>query len=173
MVKAGAHDSEIVQALGIVAICACGVRVGTMLAALAGVIMAPLWGIRPHMGVDAVVPAFLIIVLGARRRFWGRCSAGSWSAWSCRPVGGLRVGVVDVVDVSPADRRREFPGPWSVWQEKRARGLEMNSARSVPVITVAMLVTGQSCKCSVMDREAWVNQHLGVDTDLRHLRARL
>ena len=26
--------------------------------------MAPIWGIRPQVGVDAVVPAFLIIVLG-------------------------------------------------------------------------------------------------------------
>jgi branched-subunit amino acid ABC-type transport system permease component len=84
MVKAGAHDSEIVQVLGI------DLRklrvwvfvLGTMLAALAGVIMAPLWGIRPHMGVDAVVPAFLIIVLGGVGSFWGAV------------FGGLLVGLV-------------------------------------------------------------------------------
>ena len=55
---------------------------GTMLAAFAGVIMAPLWGIRPHMGVDAVVPAFLIIVLGGVGSFWGAV------------IGGLLVGMV-------------------------------------------------------------------------------
>ena len=84
MVKAGAHDSEIVQALGI------DLRrlrvwvfvLGTMLAAFAGVVMAPLWGIRPHMGVDAVVPAFLIIVLGGIGSFWGAA------------LGGLMVGIV-------------------------------------------------------------------------------
>ena len=66
MVKAGAHDSEIVQALGIdlTRLRVWVFVLGTMLAAFAGVVLAPLWGIRPHMGVDAVVPAFLIIVLG-------------------------------------------------------------------------------------------------------------
>jgi branched-chain amino acid transport system permease protein len=44
---------------------------GTMLAAVAGIILAPVWGIRPHMGVDAVIPAFLIIVLGGVGSFWG------------------------------------------------------------------------------------------------------
>jgi branched-subunit amino acid ABC-type transport system permease component len=73
MVKAGAHDSEIVQALGInlTKLRVWVFVLGTMLAALAGVILAPLWGIRPHMGVDAVVPAFLIIVLGGVGSFWG------------------------------------------------------------------------------------------------------
>jgi branched-chain amino acid transport system permease protein len=49
---------------------------GTMLAAIAGIIVAPIWGIRPHMGVDAVVPAFLIIVLGGVGSFWGAVLAG-------------------------------------------------------------------------------------------------
>ena len=84
MVKAGAHDSEIVQALGIdLKKLRTGVFVlGTMLAALAGVILAPIWGIRPHMGVDAVVPAFLVIVLGGVGSFWGAV------------LGGLLVGMV-------------------------------------------------------------------------------
>ncbi len=84
MVKAGAHDAEIVQALGIdLARLRVWVFVmGTMLAALAGVILAPMWGIRPHMGVDAVIPAFLIIVLGGVGSFWGAV------------LGGLLVGMV-------------------------------------------------------------------------------
>jgi branched-chain amino acid transport system permease protein len=73
MIKAGAHDSEMVRALGVnLSKLRLGVFVlGTMLAALAGIIVAPIWGIRPHMGVDAVVPAFLIIVLGGVGSFWG------------------------------------------------------------------------------------------------------
>jgi len=84
MVKAGAHDSEIVQALGIdlTRLRVWVFVLGTMLAAFAGVVLAPLWGIRPHMGVDAVVPAFLIIVLGGVGSFWGAV------------VGGLMVGMV-------------------------------------------------------------------------------
>lgn len=78
IIKAGAHDSEMVRALGInlprlrVAVFA----FGTMLAAVAGIIVAPIWGIRPHMGIDAVVPAFLIIVLGGVGSFWGAVMAG-------------------------------------------------------------------------------------------------
>ena len=49
---------------------------GTALAAIAGIVMAPIWGIRPHVGVDAVVPAFLIIVLGGVGSFWGAVLAG-------------------------------------------------------------------------------------------------
>jgi branched-subunit amino acid ABC-type transport system permease component len=84
MVKAGAHDSEIVQALGIdlTRLRVWVFVLGTMLAAFAGVVMAPLWGIRPHMGVDAVVPAFLIIVLGGVGSFWGAA------------IGGILVGMV-------------------------------------------------------------------------------
>ena len=73
IIKAGAHDAEIVRALGInlsrlrLAVFALGVA----LAGLAGVVMAPIWGMRPHVGVDAVVPAFLIIVLGGVGSFWG------------------------------------------------------------------------------------------------------
>lgn len=78
IIKAGAHDSEMVRALGInlsrlrLFVFALGVA----LAAIAGVIMAPIWGIRPHVGVDAVVPAFLIIVLGGVGSLWGAVVAG-------------------------------------------------------------------------------------------------
>jgi len=78
IVKAGAHDSEMVRALGInlsrlrLFVFALGVG----LAAIAGVIMAPIWGVRPQVGVDAVVPAFLIIVLGGVGSLWGAVAAG-------------------------------------------------------------------------------------------------
>jgi branched-subunit amino acid ABC-type transport system permease component len=78
MIKAGAHDSEMVRALGInlSRLRLFVFALGTALAAVAGVIMAPIWGIRPHVGVDAVVPAFLIIALGGVGSLWGAVIAG-------------------------------------------------------------------------------------------------
>ena len=78
IIKAGAHDSEMVRALGYnLSRLRLGVfALGTALAAVAGVIMAPIWGVRPHVGVDAIVPAFLIIVLGGVGSFWGAVVAG-------------------------------------------------------------------------------------------------
>ncbi len=78
IIKAGAHDSEMVRALGYnLSRLRLGVfALGTSLAAVAGVIMAPIWGVRPHVGVDAIVPAFLIIVLGGVGSFWGAVVAG-------------------------------------------------------------------------------------------------
>ena len=78
MIKAGAHDSEMVRALGInlARLRLFVFALGTALAAIAGVVMAPIWGIRPHVGVDAVVPAFLIIVLGGVGSLWGAVIAG-------------------------------------------------------------------------------------------------
>jgi branched-subunit amino acid ABC-type transport system permease component len=78
IIKAGAHDSEMVRALGInlSRLRLFVFALGTALAAIAGVVMAPIWGIRPTVGVDAVVPAFLIIVLGGVGSFWGSVLAG-------------------------------------------------------------------------------------------------
>jgi branched-chain amino acid transport system permease protein len=93
IIKAGAHDSEIVRALGI---------------NLAGIVMAPMWGIRPHVGVDAVVPAFLVIVLGGVGSFWGAVLAGImvglvvgitgayFSEWSLLSMYLLLIAVVSV-----------------------------------------------------------------------------
>jgi branched-chain amino acid transport system permease protein len=78
IIKAGAHDSEMVRALGInlSRLRAAVFALGVALAAVSGVVMAPIWGIRPHVGVDAVVPAFLIIVLGGVGSLWGAVVAG-------------------------------------------------------------------------------------------------
>jgi branched-chain amino acid transport system permease protein len=77
IIKAGAHDSEMVRALGInlARLRLFVFALGVALAAVAGVVMSPIWGIRPHVGVDAVVPAFLIIVLGGVGSFWGAVMA--------------------------------------------------------------------------------------------------
>ena len=78
IIKAGAHDSEMVRALGInlSRLRSAVFALGVALAAIAGVVMAPIWGIRPQVGVDAVVPAFLIIVLGGVGSLWGAVLAG-------------------------------------------------------------------------------------------------
>jgi branched-chain amino acid transport system permease protein len=78
MIKAGAHDSEMVRALGInlTRLRLFVFALGSALAAVAGIVLAPIWGVRPHMGVDAVIPAFVIIVLGGVGSFWGAVLAG-------------------------------------------------------------------------------------------------
>jgi branched-chain amino acid transport system permease protein len=77
-VKAGAHDSEMVRALGINIdrLRLFVFAFGAALAAAAGIVLTPIWGLRPHVGVDAVIPAFLIIVLGGVGSFWGAVVAG-------------------------------------------------------------------------------------------------
>lgn len=78
VIKAGAHDSEMVRALGynLSRLRLLVFAFGAALAAIAGIIMAPIWGIRPVVGVDAVIPAFVVIVLGGVGSFWGAVSAG-------------------------------------------------------------------------------------------------
>jgi branched-subunit amino acid ABC-type transport system permease component len=77
-VKAGAHDAEMVRALGIniSRLRLFVFALGAALAAMAGIILTPIWGLRPHVGVDAVIPSFLIIVLGGVGSFWGAVLAG-------------------------------------------------------------------------------------------------
>lgn len=72
-IKAGAHDSEMVRALGydLSKLRLLVFGFGAALAALAGVVMAPIWGLRPHIGIDVIIPAFLIIVMGGVGSFWG------------------------------------------------------------------------------------------------------
>jgi branched-subunit amino acid ABC-type transport system permease component len=77
-IKAGAHDSEMVRALGVnltrLRLLVFGL--GASLSAIAGIILTPIWGLRPHVGVDVVIPAFLIIVIGGIGSFWGSVIAG-------------------------------------------------------------------------------------------------
>ena len=122
MIKAGAHDSEMVRALGInlTRLRLFVFALGTALAAAAGIVLAPIWGVRPHMGVDAVVPAFLIIVLGGVGSFWGAVLAGI--------LVGVVVGVTGAyasewslhVHVPASDRARDLPRAWPVRQEDGA-----------------------------------------------------
>jgi branched-chain amino acid transport system permease protein len=73
IIKAGAHDSEMVRALGydLSKLRLLVFGLGTALAGFAGIVMVPIWGLRPHVGMDVVIPAFLIIALGGVGSFWG------------------------------------------------------------------------------------------------------
>lgn len=89
IIKAGAFDSEMVMALGI------DLRrlrtlvfgLGSALAGIAGVIAAPIWSIKPTMGVDAIMPAFVVVVIGGVGSFWGSI------------LGGLIVGIGTSISV--------------------------------------------------------------------------
>ena len=60
---------------------------GSALAAVAGVIAGPLWSVKPTMGVDAIMPAFVVVVIGGIGSFWGAI------------LGGLMVGIVTGISV--------------------------------------------------------------------------
>ena len=96
---------------------------GVALAALAGVVMAPIWGIRPHVGVDAVVPAFLIIVLGGVGSLWGAVIAGLMVGMVVGLDRRVCFRVVADVHVPVVHRRRDLPLARPVRKEERARCL--------------------------------------------------
>jgi len=85
MIRAGSHDSEMVGILGknLPRIRALVFGLAAAMAALAGIIAAPLWSVRPQMGLDALLPAFLIVVIGGMGSFWGSI------------LGGLMVGIAN------------------------------------------------------------------------------
>ena len=84
IIKAGAHDGEMVRALGIdlTRMRNLVFGLGTALAGVAGVIAAPMWSLKPTIGAEAVMPAFIVVVIGGIGSFWGAV------------VGGLLVGLV-------------------------------------------------------------------------------
>lgn len=78
VVRAGVRDPEMVRALGISlnpALAAIfGLGVG--LAALAGVMSAPLAGVQPAMGSEILTATFVVVVIGGLGSFWGVVLAG-------------------------------------------------------------------------------------------------
>jgi branched-chain amino acid transport system permease protein len=78
VVRAGVRDAEMVRALGVslnpalAAIFALGVA----LAALAGVMSAPLAGVQPAMGNEILTATFVVVVIGGLGSFWGVVLAG-------------------------------------------------------------------------------------------------
>jgi branched-subunit amino acid ABC-type transport system permease component len=78
IIKAGAHDCEMVMTLGknLPRLRTFVFGMGAALAAIAGVIAAPLHSIRPVMGTYILMPAFVIVVLGGIGSFWGSVLGG-------------------------------------------------------------------------------------------------
>jgi branched-chain amino acid transport system permease protein len=77
VVRAGVQNPDIVGALGIslapymTAIAALGVG----LAALAGVLLAPIASVHPAMGAEILTAAFVVVVIGGLGSFWGVVAA--------------------------------------------------------------------------------------------------
>jgi branched-chain amino acid transport system permease protein len=78
IIRAGARDQEIVQVLGIdvskVWMFVFGV--GIALAALAGLLAAPMRGVYPEMGIPVLVEAFVVTVVGGMGSLLGAVVAG-------------------------------------------------------------------------------------------------
>jgi branched-chain amino acid transport system permease protein len=78
IIKAGAHDAEMVRALGIDLdrMRSLVFALGTVMAGAAGVIAAPMWSLKPTVGAEAVMPAFIVVVIGGIGSFWGAVAGG-------------------------------------------------------------------------------------------------
>jgi branched-chain amino acid transport system permease protein len=73
VVRAGVQNPDMVGALGIsLAPYMAGVAfLGIGLAALAGVMLAPIFTIHPAMGAEIITSAFVVVVIGGLGSFWG------------------------------------------------------------------------------------------------------
>jgi branched-chain amino acid transport system permease protein len=78
VVRAGVRDPEMVRALGISLNPALATifALGVGLAALAGVMSAPLAGVQPAMGNEILTATFVVVVIGGLGSFWGVVLAG-------------------------------------------------------------------------------------------------
>ena len=87
VVRAGVQNPDMVGALGIslepymTAIVALGVG----LAALAGVLLAPIAGVHPAMGAEILTAAFVVVVIGGLGSFWGVVAAALHRRRRARP----------------------------------------------------------------------------------------
>lgn len=66
IIRAASHDKEMARALGInvAKIYTLVFSLGAALAALAGVLMGPIFLIYPTMGMDAILRAFIVVIVG-------------------------------------------------------------------------------------------------------------
>lgn len=78
IIRAGSRDGEMVRFLGInlKPVFTLVFGVGAALAALGGVLSAPLAGVQPAMGTDVLTIAFVVVVIGGLGSFWGPVAAG-------------------------------------------------------------------------------------------------
>ncbi len=73
VVRAGVQNPDMVAALGIslAPYMASIVGVSVGLAALAGVLLAPISGVHPAMGAEILTASFVVVVIGGLGSFWG------------------------------------------------------------------------------------------------------
>ena len=73
VVRAGVQNADMVGALGIslAPYMAAVAFLGVGLAALAGVMLAPIFTIHPAMGAEIITSAFVVVVIGGLGSFWG------------------------------------------------------------------------------------------------------
>jgi branched-chain amino acid transport system permease protein len=78
ILRAGSRDPEMVELLGInlPRVLTAVFGLGCGLAAVAGVLAAPLWTVSPSMAVNAVMPAFVVVAIGGLGSFKGAVVAG-------------------------------------------------------------------------------------------------
>ena len=78
IIRAGSRDGEMVRILGISLrpIFTFVFGLGSALAAIAGVLMAPVAGVQPAMGTDVGTAAFVVVTIGGLGSFWGAVIAG-------------------------------------------------------------------------------------------------
>jgi branched-subunit amino acid ABC-type transport system permease component len=73
VIKAGVSDSEMIGALGknIRKVRTLVYGIGSIFAGIAGVLLAPLQGVKPDMGLTVIMPAFVVVVVGGVGSFLG------------------------------------------------------------------------------------------------------
>ncbi len=78
ILRAGSRDPEMVEMLGInlPRLLTAVFGLGCALAAIAGVLAAPLWAVSPSMAANAVMPAFVVVAIGGLGSFAGAVVAG-------------------------------------------------------------------------------------------------
>ena len=78
IIRAGSRDPDMVRALGInlKPILTFVFGLGIALAALSGVLTAPLAGVQPAMGTNVGTAAFVVVTIGGLGSFWGAIIAG-------------------------------------------------------------------------------------------------
>lgn len=78
VLRAGSRDPQMVQMLGInlPRVLTGTFGLGCFLAAVAGLLAAPIWTVAPTMGTDAIMPAFVVVTIGGLGSYAGAIVAG-------------------------------------------------------------------------------------------------
>jgi branched-chain amino acid transport system permease protein len=89
ILRAGSRDPQMVELLGInlPRYLTGAFALGCILAAVAGILAAPLWNVSPAMGAAAIMPAFVVVTIGGLGSYVGAIA------------GGLLVGVITALAV--------------------------------------------------------------------------